>query len=59
MDLITVVIVLVIVGAVLYLLTTYVPLDPAVKTVIQVVVVLALCIWLLRLVGPALNLRVP
>lgn len=52
MDLISIVVVLVIVGVVLYLLTTYIPLDPAVKTVIQVVVVIALCLWLLRLVLP-------
>lgn len=42
---------LVIVGVVLYLLETYVPMDPAIKTVIRVIVVLVLCLWLLRAFG--------
>lgn len=42
---------LVIVGVVLYLLESYVPMSPPIKTVIRVVVVLALCIWLLSAFG--------
>lgn len=51
MDLIQLIVVLVIVGVVLWLINTYVPLAPPVKTVINVIVVLILCLWLLRLFG--------
>lgn len=42
---------LVVVGVVLYLVESYIPLSAPVKTVIRVVVVLALCIWLLSAFG--------
>jgi hypothetical protein len=45
---ISLILVLVIVGVVLYLLETYIPMDPAIKTVIRVVVVLVLCLWLIQ-----------
>lgn len=51
MDLISLVVVLVIVGVCLYLVETYIPLSPPIKTVIRVVVVLVLCLYLLRLFG--------
>ena len=44
-------IVLVIAGVCLFLVEQYVPLSPPIKTVIRVVVVLALCIYLLRAFG--------
>ena len=43
--------VLIIVGVVLYLVETYIPMDPAIKVVIRVVVVLILCLYLLRAFG--------
>ncbi len=60
MNLISVIIVLVICGLVLYLLETYVPMSPPIKTVLRVVVVLVLCLWLLQtfgIVGPTFNLH--
>lgn len=42
---------LVIVGVALYLIETYVPMSPPIKTVLRVVVVLILVLWLLRLFG--------
>jgi hypothetical protein len=47
MDIIHIIIVLVILGLILYLVKTYIPMDPAVSTVLTVVVVLLLCLWLL------------
>ena len=44
-------VVLVIVGVVLYLINNYVPMAAPIKTIINVVVVLAVCIWLLRVTG--------
>jgi hypothetical protein len=49
MGLIQLVLVLVIVGVVLYLIETYIPLSPPIKTVLRVVVVVVLCLWLLQL----------
>lgn len=51
MELINIVIVLVVVGVGLYLINTYVPMAAPVKTVLNVVVVLVLLLWLLRLFG--------
>lgn len=46
-------IVLIVVGVCLYLVQTYIPMAPPIKTVITVVVVLVLCLWLLRVFGIA------
>lgn len=43
--------VLVIVGVCLWLIEAYVPMDPAIKVIIRVVVVIILVLWLLRLFG--------
>lgn len=43
--------VLVIVGVVLYLVETYIPMDPVIKTIIRVVVVIAVCLYLLSAFG--------
>ena len=48
---IEILIVLVVVGVALYLLNTYVPMSAPFKTVINVVAVLFLIIWLLRVFG--------
>lgn len=51
MSIIGIVVALVIVGAVLYLLNTVLPLDPKIRTIINVIVVLAVCVWLLQALG--------
>lgn len=51
MDLIQLLIVLVILGLVYWLVTSYLPLPPGVKKVITVIAVLILCIWLLQMAG--------
>lgn len=48
MPIISIVVVLVVIGLVLYLVENYVPMSPPIKTVLRVVVVLALCLWLLQ-----------
>jgi hypothetical protein len=50
-DLIQVIIVLIIVGVCLYLIQTYIPMSPPIKTILMVVVVLVLCLWLLQVFG--------
>jgi hypothetical protein len=51
MSLLTVVLVLVIVGVVLYLINRFVPMDPKIKTILNWVVVIFLIIWLLNALG--------
>lgn len=51
MPLISIIVVLVVVGLVLYLINTYIPMAQPVKTVLNVVVVLMLCIWVLNAFG--------
>ena len=55
MSLISILITLVIVGVLLYLVNAVVPMDPKIKTIIQVIVVLAVLLWLAEsfgLIGP-------
>ena len=51
MDLVSLLIVLVVAGVCLYLVNTYVPMAPPIKTVINVVVILVIVLWLLRAFG--------
>lgn len=44
-------IILIIVGVALWLVNQYVPMAPAFKTVVNVIAVLFLVLWLLRLFG--------
>ena len=51
MPLLTILIVLVIVGVGLYLINTYVPMDPKIKRILNWVVVIVVVLWLLSLFG--------
>lgn len=51
MSLITLILTLVIVGVCLYLIETYIPMSPPIKTVIRVVVVVVCVLWLFQLLG--------
>ena len=51
MSLITIILVIVVVGVVLWLINTYVPMAPNIKTLLNVVVVICLVLWLLRAFG--------
>ncbi len=48
MPLVTVVITLIVVGVVLWLINTYVPMDSKIKTILNVVVVIVVILWLLQ-----------
>lgn len=48
---ITFIIGLVILGVALYLVETYVPMSPPIKTIIRVVLILVIVVWLLRFFG--------
>ena len=61
MPLIEVVIVLIVVGVILWLINTYVPMASSIKSLLNAVVVIALIVWILKVFGLwayILNLRV-
>ena len=51
MPLITIVIVLIVVGVALWAINTYIPMAKPVKTILNIVVVVVLCVWLLQAFG--------
>lgn len=51
MSLITLVVVLIIVGVLLWVANTYIPIDPKIKLILNIVIVIAVCLWLLRVFG--------
>jgi hypothetical protein len=61
MPLMTIVIVLIVVGVLLWLINTYIPMDRKIKNILNVVVVVFVVIWLLQafgLMGSLSNVRV-
>jgi hypothetical protein len=51
MPLVNLVIVLIVVGVALYLINRYIPMASAIKSILNVVVVVAVCVWLLQATG--------
>lgn len=51
MPLVTVVLILVAVGIVLWLINTYIPMQGTIKGILNAVVVIAVVIWLLQVFG--------
>ncbi|MEP6710914.1 MAG: Thivi_2564 family membrane protein [Ferruginibacter sp.] len=51
MPLLTILIVLIVVGVLLWLVNTYLPMDRKIKSILNIVVVIVLVIWLLKAFG--------
>jgi hypothetical protein len=51
MPLLNLVLVLIVVGVLLWLVNTYIPMDRKIKTILNVVVVIVVVIWLLQAFG--------
>jgi len=51
MPLVTLVIVLIVVGVLLWLVNTYIPMDGKIKSILNAVVVIAVVLWLLSVFG--------
>jgi len=51
MPLINIVIVLIVAGVALWAINTYIPMARPVKTILNVIVVVVLCLWLLQVFG--------
>jgi hypothetical protein len=57
MSLITLLLVLVVVGVILWLINTYIPMDRKIKKILNVVVVIVVVLWLLQAFGLLDSLR--
>lgn len=57
MSLITLVVLLIIVGVLLWVVNTQIPMDAVIKKIINIVVIIVVCLWLLSVFGilPDLN----
>lgn len=51
MSILTVIIVLIVVGLILWLINAYVPMDGKIKNILNIVVVIFVIIWLLKAFG--------
>ena len=51
MPLVTLVVVLIVVGVLLWLVNTYIPMDGKIKSILNAVVVIGVVIWLLSVFG--------
>jgi len=51
MPLLNIVIALIIVGLVLWLINRFIPMAGSIKTILNVVVVVAVCVWVLQVTG--------
>ena len=57
MGLLELIIVLVLVGVLLYFVNQLIPMDPNIKTLLNVVVILVLVLWVLRALGLFSSIR--
>lgn len=51
MPLMNLVVTLIVVGVALWLINNYIPMASSIKTILNVVVVVAVCVWLLQVTG--------
>ena len=51
MSLLTIIIVVLVVGVLLWLVNTYLPMDNKIKNILNAVVVIVLVVWLLKVFG--------
>ena len=51
MPLLSLVIVLIVIGVALYLINRYIPMASSIKTILNVLVVVVTCVWVLQAVG--------
>jgi hypothetical protein len=62
MSLISLVVTLIVVGVLLWLVNSYIPMDAKIKKILNIVVVIAVVIWLLHVfgvIGSVNNIPVP
>ena len=62
MPLVYIVLVLIVVGVAMWLINTYIPMAGSIRGILNVVVAISVCVWVLKAVGlwgDLLNYRVP
>lgn len=61
MSLLSLILILVAIGVLLWAVNAYVPMDARIKNILNVVVIIAVVLWLLQVFGllPAINIPVP
>lgn len=57
MSLITILLVLIVVGVVLWLINAFIPMDSKIKSILNIVVVIVVVIWLLKAFGLLSSLK--
>lgn len=57
MSLVSLVITLIVVGVLLWLVNSYIPMDGKIKNILNIVVVVAVVVWLLNVLGLMDSLR--
>jgi hypothetical protein len=51
MSILTILLVIVVVGVLLYVVNNYIPMDGKIKNIFNIVVVIAVIVWLLKVFG--------
>jgi hypothetical protein len=51
MPILSIIIVLVVVGVILWLINQYVPMEVRIKQLLNIVVIILVCVWLLKVLG--------
>ncbi|GAB2810303.1 MULTISPECIES: Thivi_2564 family membrane protein [Ferruginibacter] len=51
MPILNIIIILIVVGVLLWLVNTYIPMDRKIKNILNVVVVIVVVVWLLKVFG--------
>jgi hypothetical protein len=51
MSLLTILVVLIVAGVILYLINRYIPMDGKIKSILNIVVVIVIIVWLLKAFG--------
>ena len=57
MSLLSIVIILIVAGVLLWLINTYIPMDRKIKSILNIVVMIAVVLWLLRAFGVLDNIK--
>ena len=51
MPILTILLVLIVAGVILYLINRYIPMDGKIKSILNIVVVILIIVWLLKVFG--------
>lgn len=57
MSLLSIIITLIVVGLLLWLVNTYIPMDRKIKNILNIVIVIAVILWLLKAFGVLNSLK--